>query len=78
MLFINTNYKNVENKYEIQGNVALISLLNKKGSNLTGKIDVDDIEKVKRMRTWFAEWHKDFNSYLLQNGDSEYLMFYIY
>ncbi len=67
VFFINTNYKNVENKYEIQGNVALISLLNKKGSKLIAKIDVDDIEKVKSMGTWFAEWHKDFNSYLVQN-----------
>lgn len=70
MLFINTNYKNVENKYEIQGNVALISLLNKNGSELIAKIDVDDIEKVKSMGTWFAEWHKDFNSYLVQNISS--------
>lgn len=67
VLFINTNYKNVENKYEIQGNVALISLLNKNGSELIAKIDVDDVEKVKSMGTWFAEWHKDFNSYLVQN-----------
>lgn len=70
VLFINTNYKNVENKYEIQGNVALISLLNKNGSELIAKIDVDDIEKVKSMGTWFAEWHKDFNSYLVQNISS--------
>ena len=70
MLFINTNYKNVENKYEIQGNVALISLLNKKGSELIAKIDVDDIEKVKSEGTWFAEWNKDFNNYLAQNISS--------
>lgn len=70
MFFINTNYKNVENKYEIQGNVALISLLNKNGSEFIAKIDVDDIEKVKAMGTWFAEWHKDFNSYLAQNINS--------
>ena len=70
VLFINTNYKNVENKYEIQGNVALISLLNKKGSELIAKIDVDDIEKVKSAGTWFAEWNKDFNNYLVQNISS--------
>lgn len=70
VFFINTNYKNVENKYEIQGDVALISLLNKKGSKLIAKIDIDDIEKVKSMGTWFAEWHKDFNSYLVQNISS--------
>lgn len=70
VLFINTNYKNVENKYEVQGDIALISLLNKNGSELIAKIDVDDIEKVKSMGTWFAEWHKDFNSYLVQNISS--------
>lgn len=70
VLFINTNYKNVENKYDIQGNVALISLLNKKGSELIAKIDVDDIEKVKSEGTWFAEWNKDFNNYLAQNISS--------
>lgn len=70
VLFINTNYKNVENNYEIQGNIALISLLNKKGSELIAKIDVDDIEKVKNAGTWFAEWNKDFNNYLVQNISS--------
>ena len=70
VLFINTNYKNVENNYEIQGNIALISLLNKKGSELISKIDVDDIEKVKSEGTWFAEWNKDFNNYLVQNISS--------
>lgn len=70
VFFINTNYKNVENKYEIQGNIALISLLNKKGTEFIAKIDVDDIEKVKNIGTWFAEWNKDFNNYLVQNISS--------
>ena len=70
MFFINTNYKNVENKYEIQGDVVLISLLKKDGSELISKIDANDMEKVKNMGTWFAEWHKDFNSYLVQNISS--------
>lgn len=70
VLFINTNYKNVENKYEIQGDIALISMLNNKGSELIAKIDADDMEKVKSMGTWFAEWHKDFGSYLVQNISS--------
>lgn len=64
---IKTNYKNSENKYEIQGDIALISLLNKKGAEFIAKIDVDDLEKIKNMGTWFAEWHKDYNSYLVQN-----------
>lgn len=61
------DYKNVENKYEIQGDVALITILKKDGSELISKIDAIDLEKVKNMGTWFAEWHKDFNSYLVQN-----------
>lgn len=61
------DYKNVENKYEIQGDVALITVLKKNGSELVAKIDAADLEKVKNMGTWFAEWHKDFNSYLVQN-----------
>lgn len=70
VFFINTNYKNVENKYDIKGDFALISVLKKDGSELLAKIDIDDIEKVKNMGTWFAEWHKDFNSYVVQNISS--------
>ena len=70
MFYINTNYKNIENKYEIRDNVVLISLLKKDGSELIAKIDANDMEKVRNMGTWFAEWHKDFNSYLAQNISS--------
>lgn len=70
MFYININYKNIENKYEIRNNVVLLSLLKKDGSELITKIDVSDMEKVKNMGTWFAEWHKDFNSYLAQNISS--------
>jgi len=70
VFFINTKYKTIENKYEIKGDVALISIFNKKGAELIAKIDVEDIEKVKAMGSWFAEWHKDFNSYLVQNLSS--------
>lgn len=64
---MDTNYKTSENKYEIKDDVALISLLKKDGSELVAKIDADDIEKVKNTGTWFAEWHKDFNNFLVQN-----------
>ncbi|MEF9952858.1 MAG: HNH endonuclease [Clostridium sp.] len=70
MFFINTDYKNTENTYEIQGDVTLITLLNKKGSQLIAKIDTDDIDKVKNMGVWFGEWHKDFNNYIVQNVTS--------
>lgn len=45
-------------------------MLNKKGTEFTAKIDVDDIEKIQNMGTWFAEWNKDFNNYLVQNISS--------
>lgn len=70
VFYINTNYKNTENKYEIKENIVLISLLKKDGSEIIAKIDAYDMEKVKGIGTWFAEWHKDFNSYLAQNISS--------
>lgn len=70
VFFINTNYKNSENKYEVKEGIALISLLKKDGSELVAKIDAADIDKVKSMGTWFAEWHKDFNNYVVQNISS--------
>jgi hypothetical protein len=57
----------MENKYEINGDVTLVSLARKHGSEFTTKIDTEDIEKVKSAGTWFAEWHKDFNNYIVQN-----------
>lgn len=67
---MNTNYKTAENKYEVKDDMALISLLKKDGSEIIAKIDISDIEKVKGMGTWFAEWNKDFNNYIVQNISS--------
>lgn len=67
MLIINNNYKKQKNVYEVKGEVTEITILKKNGSALITKIDSSDIEKVEKMGTWFAEWHKDFNSYLAQN-----------
>lgn len=66
-MFIINNYKTTENKYEIQGSVTLITILKKNGTELVAKIDTSNLEKVQAMGVWFAEWHKDFNSYLVQN-----------
>lgn len=65
-LVINTNYKTQENKYTTKGNITEITVLKKDGSQLICKIDTYDAEKVKNAGTWFAEWHKDFNNYLVQ------------
>ena len=67
MLIININYKKTKNYYDKQGDIALITVLKKNGDQLVAKIDSEDIERVQNMGTWFAEWHKDFNSYLVQN-----------
>lgn len=66
-MFVINNYKTTENKYETQGSVTLITILKKNNTELVAKIDTEDLEKVQAMGTWFAEWHKDFNSYLVQN-----------
>lgn len=65
-LIINTIYKIQENKYTEKGNITEITILKKDGSELICKIDTSDVEKVKNQGIWFAEWHKDFNSYLVQ------------
>ncbi|MEG0857689.1 MAG: hypothetical protein RSG52_14565 [Terrisporobacter sp.] len=66
-MFVINNYKTTENKYEVQGPVTLITILKKNNTELVAKIDTEDLEKVQGMGIWFAEWHKDFNSYLVQN-----------
>ena len=47
-----------------------MTILKKNGTPLIAKINTADLEKVKNAGTWFAEWHKDFNSYLVQNISS--------
>ena len=61
------NYKTFKNKFEIKGPIAYGTALKKDGSELVYQIDADDVEKIQSMGTWFAEWHKDFNAYTIQN-----------
>ncbi|WP_099716572.1 MULTISPECIES: hypothetical protein [unclassified Clostridium] len=62
---MNTNYKTQENKYNTKGNLTEITILKKDGTELICKIDTYDAEKVKNEGIWFAEWHKDYNNYLV-------------
>lgn len=57
----------MENKFEINNKVAFITILKKNGEELTAKVDVEDLNRVKDSGTWFAEWNKDLNSYTVQN-----------
>lgn len=64
---IKSKFKAKENQYEINGNVAILKVSKKNGTIVDVKIDAEDLEKVLEKGNWFAEWNKDFNSYLVQN-----------
>lgn len=66
MLVIKSKYETKENEYEVNGNVAFIKLSKKDGMTIDAKIDSDDLNKVLEKGTWFAEWSKDFNNYLVK------------
>ena len=66
VLVINTNNKVKENKYTTKDILTEITVYKKDGTEFICKIDTFDAERVKNAGPWFAEWHKDFNSYLVQ------------
>jgi len=70
---VQKNYKNTINEFETNGDMTLMTILKKDGTPLVAKIDTSDLDKVKECGIWFAEWHKDFNSYLVQNISSNKL-----
>lgn len=55
-----------KNTYEINGDIAYLELLKKDGSTIKAQIDSTDLTMVLEKGTWFAQWHKDFNNYLVQ------------
>ena len=57
-------YNDIGNAYEVKNNIAYITVLKKDGIELISKIDEADLELIKDMGTWFAEWNKDYNNYL--------------
>ncbi len=61
------NYKNFRNKFDVKDQIAYATALKKDGVELVFQIDADDVERIQSMGTWFAEWHKDFNAYTIQN-----------
>ncbi|MTL76710.1 hypothetical protein GMA27_13955, partial [Turicibacter sanguinis] len=60
------DYKTVPNQFNIENEVIKMTILNKKGKELTALFDLEDLDKVKHFGNWFAEWNKDFNQYLAQ------------
>lgn len=53
------------NEYEIDGKAAYLKLHKKDGTTINTTIDAEDLTKVLEKGTWFAQWHKDFNNYLV-------------
>lgn len=73
MLVIKSKYEIKANEYEVKGNVAFVKLSKKDGTTIDTKIDSDDLNKFLEKGTWFAEWSKDFNNYLVKtlSGSSQ-------
>jgi hypothetical protein len=67
VLIIKSKYEPKANEYEIKGNVAYIKLSKKDGTTIDTKIDAENLKTILDKGTWFAEWNKDFNNYLVQN-----------
>jgi hypothetical protein len=65
VLVIKAKHKAKGNKYEVNGSIAYLELYKKNGSTTKTMIDADDLQMVLEKGTWFAQWHKDFNNYLV-------------
>lgn len=70
MLIIKKKYETKVNEYEVKENVAFIKIRKKNGMIIDTKIDSDDLNKVLEKGIWFAEWNKNFNSYLVKTLSS--------
>ena len=57
-----------KNQYEIDNDVVKLTVFNKKGKSFTAQFDLEDLEKVKALGTWHAQWNKDFNNYIIQTS----------
>jgi hypothetical protein len=55
------------NEFEVNKNIAYVKLKKKNGSTIDAKIDAEDLQRMLDSGIWFAEWHKDFNSYLAKH-----------
>jgi len=70
VLVIKNKYETKANEYEVNGKIAYVKLRKKDGTTVDTKIDSDDLNRVLEKGTWFAEWSKDFNNYLVKTLSS--------
>lgn len=73
MLVIKAKYETKGNEYEIDGKVAYLKLHKKDGTTINATIDAEDLTRVLEKGTWFAQWHKDFNNYLVLTVSEQYV-----
>lgn len=57
----------IVNEYETNGETVMLKLSKRDGTalNISAVIDAEDLKAVLEKGTWFAEWSKDFNSYIV-------------
>jgi|GEM_PF-538480 len=53
--------------YEIDDQIVTLTAYTKKGKPVTAIFDVEDLDKVQSIDNWIAQWHKDFNEFLIQS-----------
>lgn len=59
------------NNYTIINNEARIELRRRNGEAIYTVVDADDLTRILKKGTWFAEWHDDFDNYLVHNVSYE-------
>nr|WP_304220047.1 HNH endonuclease [Fredinandcohnia onubensis] len=61
------------NEYVVKDEIAYLKLKRRDGTTLTTQIDAEDLQRVLDKGTWFAEWHTDFENYLVHNVSYYYV-----
>lgn len=54
-------------EYEITDQWVKLTAYSKKGKAVTAIFDKDDLNTIQSIDTWYAQWDKDFNSFLIQS-----------
>ena len=58
-------------EYDITDQMIKITAYSKKGKSVTAIFDKDDLNTVQAIESWYAQWDKDFNCYLIQSKTSK-------
>lgn len=64
-LIIKSKFKPKKNEYEINEKIAYLKISKKDNTSIDTKLDEEDLQKVLAKGTWFAEWNKDLNNFIV-------------